>query len=150
MFGIGLPELAVIMIVGVIMLGPRRLPEYARQAGRFVRHVRNFAQAAQDGLRAELGPEFANLDLVGTDPRTAVRNYLLETVQTSDGHREPQKSTKVMQVDGAADAEGADTEQPEKLPVEQEPWDLAERLDPRQVVRSQIAGGEDVPRHDSA
>jgi sec-independent protein translocase protein TatB len=39
-FGIGLPELMVIMVVAVVVFGPDRLPEFARQAGRLVRQVR--------------------------------------------------------------------------------------------------------------
>lgn len=84
MFGIGLPELAVIMIVGVIVFGPDRLPEYARQAGRFMRQVRNFAQTAQEDLRSELGPEFADLDIVGVDPRAAIREYMLGAIGSED------------------------------------------------------------------
>jgi Tat protein translocase TatB subunit len=34
MFGIGMPELAVILIVGLIVLGPKRLPEVARALGK--------------------------------------------------------------------------------------------------------------------
>ena len=33
MFGVGLPEMAVIAFVAVLVLGPDRLPELARQAG---------------------------------------------------------------------------------------------------------------------
>ena len=40
MFGVGLPEFAVIALVAVIVFGPDRLPELARQAGRFVRQDR--------------------------------------------------------------------------------------------------------------
>ena len=32
---LGLPELAVIMVVAVVVFGPDRLPEFARQAGRW-------------------------------------------------------------------------------------------------------------------
>ncbi len=63
MFGIGLPELAVIIVVAVVVFGPDRLPDFARQAGRFVRQVRQFTQAARDDIRSELGPEFADFEL---------------------------------------------------------------------------------------
>jgi sec-independent protein translocase protein TatB len=77
-FGIGLPELAVIAVVAVLVFGPDRLPEFARQAGRLVRQIRQFAQAARDDIRSELGPEFADFELTDLDPRQAVRKHILE------------------------------------------------------------------------
>ena len=76
MFGIGLPELMVIVVIAVIVFGPDRLPEFARQAGRFVRQVRQFTQTARDDIRTELGPEFADFELTDLDPRRAVRKYI--------------------------------------------------------------------------
>ncbi|HEU4568332.1 MAG TPA: sec-independent translocase [Marmoricola sp.] len=84
MFGIGLPELAVILLVAVIVFGPDRLPEFARQAGRFVRQVRNLAQSAQSELRRELGPEYADLKLTDLDPRVAIRKHILEAMEDDD------------------------------------------------------------------
>ncbi len=78
MFGVGLPELAVIAVVAVIVFGPDRLPEFARQAGRLVRQVRQFTQTARDDIRSELGPEFADFELSDLDPRQAVRKHILE------------------------------------------------------------------------
>jgi sec-independent protein translocase protein TatB len=75
-FGIGLPELMVIIVVAVIVFGPDRLPEFARQAGRFIRQVRSFATNARDDIRAELGPEFSDFELTDLDPRKAVRKYV--------------------------------------------------------------------------
>ena len=43
MFGVGLPELAVIAMMAAIVVGPDRLPLYARQAARLVRQLRSFA-----------------------------------------------------------------------------------------------------------
>ena len=80
MFGVGLPELVVIIVVAIIVFGPDRLPEFARQAGRFVRQVREFTQAARDDLRSELGPEFADLELSDLDPRQLVRKHILEAM----------------------------------------------------------------------
>lgn len=84
MFGIGLPELLVIGVVAVLVFGPDRLPDFARQAGRFLRQVRNFTQAARDDLREELGPEFADLELSDLDPRKAVRKHILEALEEDD------------------------------------------------------------------
>ena len=84
MFGIGLPELAVIFIVAVVVFGPERLPEFARQAGRMVRQLRNLAKTAQDQLREELGPEYADLKLSDLDPRQAIRKHILEAMDDDD------------------------------------------------------------------
>jgi sec-independent protein translocase protein TatB len=85
-FGIGLPELAVIMVVAVIVFGPDRLPEFARQAGRFVRQVRTFAVSARDDIRAELGPDFSDFELTDLDPRRAVRKYVQDVWDESADH----------------------------------------------------------------
>ena len=84
MFGIGLPELMVILLVAVVVFGPERLPDLARQAGRFVRQVRNLAHSAQNQLREELGPEYADLKLTDLDPRQAIRKHILEAMEDDD------------------------------------------------------------------
>ena len=84
MFGIGLPELMVIIVIAVVVFGPERLPEFARQAGRFVRQLRNLTQSAQAQLREELGPEYADLKLTDLDPRQAIRKHILEAMEDDD------------------------------------------------------------------
>ena len=85
MFGVGLPELVVIIVVAIIVFGPDRLPEFARQAGRMVRQVRQFTQAARDDLRNELGPEFADFEFTDLDPRNAVRKYMQDAWDEPSG-----------------------------------------------------------------
>lgn len=84
MFGVGLPELAVIIVVGLLVFGPDRLPDYARQAGRFIRQVRAFSTATRDDIRRELGPEFADFELTDLDPRRAVRRYIEQAWDETD------------------------------------------------------------------
>jgi len=95
-FGIGLPELMVIAIVGIVVFGPERLPELARQAGRFVRQMRNLAQSAQNQLREELGPEYADLRLSDLDPRQAIRKHILEAMDEDDDMPRPLPAYEVL------------------------------------------------------
>ena len=81
MFGVGLPEMAVIAFVAVLVLGPDRLPEIARQAGVLVRKGRALATSARDELREELGPEFSDLELRDLDPREIVRRHVIEAME---------------------------------------------------------------------
>ena len=84
MFGVGLPEMVVILLVAVVVFGPDKLPDYARQAGRMLRQLRSFARAAQQDLRDELGPEYADLKLTDLDPRVAIRKHILESLDEDD------------------------------------------------------------------
>jgi sec-independent protein translocase protein TatB len=91
-FGIGLPELAVIALIGVFVFGPDKLPDLAAQAGRFLRQLRNLANNARDELRAELGPEYADLELRDLDPRTIVRKHIIEAMNDDDEPPTPVRS----------------------------------------------------------
>ena len=89
MFGVGLPEMAVIIVIAIVVFGPDRLPEFARQAGRMLRQLRNFSQAARDDIRNELGPEFADFELTDLDPRKAVRKYMSDVMDDEPGDTVP-------------------------------------------------------------
>jgi sec-independent protein translocase protein TatB len=54
MFGIGLPELLVILVVALIVLGPKRLPEVARQLGKAVGEFRRQTSDLMDDFQAQL------------------------------------------------------------------------------------------------
>ena len=50
MFGIGLVEIFVILIVAVLVIGPQQLPDAARSIGKFVRLTRQFMHDVKNGL----------------------------------------------------------------------------------------------------
>lgn len=94
MFGIGFPELMVIAFVAIVVFGPDKLPEVARQAGQFVRRMRVLANAARDELRTELGPEYADLELADLDPRRLVAKQIREVVAELDAEEAAAKAPR--------------------------------------------------------
>jgi sec-independent protein translocase protein TatB len=77
MFNVGPMELMVLALVGLIVLGPDRLPGLAKDAARMIRTLRDMATGARTQLREELGPEFADVDLRNLNPRTAISRVIL-------------------------------------------------------------------------
>ena len=57
MFDIGFFELVIIFILGLLVLGPERLPKVARTAGRFVGRARSMARNLQYELEREIDLE---------------------------------------------------------------------------------------------
>jgi Tat protein translocase TatB subunit len=51
MFNVGSPELVVILMVALIVLGPQRLPEVARQVGKAMGELRRLSTGFQAELR---------------------------------------------------------------------------------------------------
>ena len=54
MFGVGFPELVVILAVALIVLGPQRLPEVARMLGRAYGQLRRASEEFQQTIRQDL------------------------------------------------------------------------------------------------
>ncbi|HEV2634738.1 MAG TPA: sec-independent translocase [Actinocrinis sp.] len=76
-FDLSLPEIVVLLGLGVVLFGPDKLPSAAASAARFLRQVRAFSENARNDLRNELGPEFQGLGLEDLNPKTFVRKNLL-------------------------------------------------------------------------
>lgn len=101
MFNIGPMELLVLALVGMIVLGPERLPGIVKDATRMLRQLRDMATGARNQLKNELGPEFSDVDLQALrdlralNPRTAITRALLaddedEAVATAAVPAEPE------------------------------------------------------------
>jgi Tat protein translocase TatB subunit len=57
LFGIGFGELAFIVILALIVFGPKRIPEVARTIGRFLQQVRQATAGVEDEVRQLIAGE---------------------------------------------------------------------------------------------
>jgi sec-independent protein translocase protein TatB len=95
-FNVGLGEIMIIVLVVLLLFGPERLPEMARQAGRFLGRLRLTTQDALDQLKEETDLKDLNLpDLKIGSLRSQARDYVRELMdvegQMADLERERQE-----------------------------------------------------------
>jgi sec-independent protein translocase protein TatA len=56
-FGIGLPEMAVIAAIGLLVFGPKRLPELGKTLGRTLRGFQSASQEFEKEFRTAITPD---------------------------------------------------------------------------------------------
>jgi sec-independent protein translocase protein TatB len=83
---VGWGEMLLLVVVGLVILGPERLPGAIRWTSNALRQARDYVSGATSQLREDLGPEFDDLrqplsdlqKLRGMTPRTALTKHLLD------------------------------------------------------------------------
>jgi len=98
---IGWAEILILVVAGLFILGPERLPSAAAWLGRNVRKVREYATGAREQLRNEMGDDFEELrkplqdlqQLRNFDPRRAVTRHLFDDVEADNGGTKPNGHT---------------------------------------------------------
>ena len=128
---VGWGEMLVLVIAGLVILGPERLPGAIRWTSSSLRQARDYISGATSQLREDLGPEFDDLreplselqKLRGMTPRAALTKHLLDgddSIFTGafDGTPKAQSSEKPQSAHGPAEvapavAAAPETTQPE-------------------------------------
>lgn len=81
-FDLSMWKLLVLGVIALIVFGPDRLPQLARDAGRTLRQLREMAQSARTELKSELGDTVGDFDFADLNPRTFVRKHLLDDLDS--------------------------------------------------------------------
>ncbi|MGV8875429.1 MAG: twin-arginine translocase TatA/TatE family subunit [Rhodococcus sp. (in: high G+C Gram-positive bacteria)] len=81
MFGLTFEKLFLVAIIAGFVLGPSRLPGYARQLGQAVRNLRQFVDTTRSAAETDLGvplrrTDWESLNLRQYDPRRIVTDAL--------------------------------------------------------------------------
>lgn len=83
-FGIGLPELLVLSLLGLVVFGPDRLPEMASNLASGLKSLRTMAGKAMSDLNVQSGDVAKTLsDLQSLTPRAVVGDLVSSVVQDS-------------------------------------------------------------------
>lgn len=68
-FGINGPEFFLLLIIGILVIGPQRLPEYTQKLANLVKEVRRMASGAREQIKEEVGIDIEDVDWKKYDPR---------------------------------------------------------------------------------
>ena len=77
MFNVGGGEILAILVIALIVLGPDKLPNAARQAGKYLNEFRRISSGFQDEIRGAM-------DLATTPDPTPVKMEPAEPASSSD------------------------------------------------------------------
>ena len=77
---IGMGELVAIAVLAAVFMGPERVPALAKKAAKIVRFLRKIANTATDQIKAEIGPEFEELE--NLNPKNLVSNVFAADMQS--------------------------------------------------------------------
>lgn len=81
--GLTFEKIMLILVIAMFIVGPDKIPGYARKFGELVRNVKRMADGAKDRLKEEMGDEYSEVDWKQLDPRQydprrIIRDALLE------------------------------------------------------------------------
>jgi sec-independent protein translocase protein TatA len=70
MFGIGMPEMIIILVLALIVIGPHKLPELAKSLGKGLAEFKK----ASEGFQRSVQEEAAKADVVVKEPAPQVKS----------------------------------------------------------------------------
>ncbi len=84
MFDVGFWEFSLIGIITLIIVGPKRMPEIAKEVGTYIGKVRRFIINIQDDINDELEIEKLKKHLNSMDKKSNILEVLDDTKNTSN------------------------------------------------------------------
>ena len=109
--GIGIPEILVILILALIVIGPERLPEMAIHVARVIRELRQFASGFTNefsSVMEEMQEEFRDVEETASEGARAMTEQLSSTLD---------EARSGLDLEATAPAPNGAVEAPEAVPA---------------------------------
>lgn len=117
MFGLTIEKLFLVALIAAVIIGPRRLPEYARRLGVLVRRVTLLAGDAARRAEQETGVASIRQDWTALDPRQYDPRRIIRDAWAAGESAEPREQVPVVTenavTEDSATADAADDARPE-------------------------------------
>ena len=68
----------VLIVLGMLLFGPDKLPKMIQDVASFIRKVRSFSDSARDDIRREMGPEFKDFEFQDLNPKRFAQKHIME------------------------------------------------------------------------
>ncbi len=120
MFGIGMPELILIAVVALIVLGPKKLPDLAKSMGRAVREFRKATSELKETLQVD--SEFTEVKKAFTDFHSDVNKTIRDEDKPKDPPTAAEPAASADPVPAEASQEPATEQKLEELNKAFEAW----------------------------
>jgi sec-independent protein translocase protein TatB len=98
-FDFGAGELIGLAILAMILIGPERLPNFAVDAAKFVKRIREMASKATEELKENLGPGFEDLKPTDLNPKSFIKKQLSNALDDDDESPTTSKRTSTIDPD---------------------------------------------------
>ena len=95
-FDFGAGEVIGLALLAMILLGPDKLPQFAVDAAKMVKKIKNFASTATNELKENLGPGFEDLQPSDLHPKTFIKKQLANALEEDSN---PKKLKPKAQID---------------------------------------------------
>jgi sec-independent protein translocase protein TatB len=81
MFNLGGGEIVGLAILGLILMGPDRMPSIAADAARYLNKMKKFAQNATNELKENLGPGYEDLQVSDLNPKKFIKKTIGDAME---------------------------------------------------------------------
>lgn len=84
MFDFGVGEVAGLVVLALILVGPERMPRVAGDLARMIRKVRAMTNTATAEIRENLGPGFEDLTPSDLNPKTFIKRHVASVLEEDE------------------------------------------------------------------
>ena len=112
--GINGPEFLLLLIIGLLVIGPSRLPEYTQKLANIVKEVRRMASGAREQIKEEVGIDIDEVDWKKYDPRQYDPRRIIKEALLDDDTK-PMSAGAPAAVSAAAAATAVAVHRPERV-----------------------------------